>query len=143
MDERPLIGAGFQAFLDQHKLMGAQCTICGTVYMPPRPLCPRCQEIQAASIQWIELSGWGHLCAYTVIHIAPTAMIKAGYDRDHPYCSGVVQLDEGPSISAQIMGVDVLHPASIAVGTRVRVSFIERGAGDARKTCFAFEPAGQ
>ena len=37
-------------------------------------------------------------------------MIEAGYGRDNPYCSGIVKLKDGVSISAQILGVDVDHP---------------------------------
>ena len=56
------------------------------------------------------MSGEGKLLAFTTVHIAPTAMIEAGYDRKNPYCTGIVQLDEGPAISAQILGVDPTKP---------------------------------
>ena len=52
--------------------------------------------------------GGRELEAFTAVHIGLTAMIEAGYDRFNPYCSGIVKLAEGPSISAQILGVD--HP---------------------------------
>jgi uncharacterized OB-fold protein len=88
---------------------------------------------------WEELSGNGELIAFTTVHIAPTAMIAAGYGRNKPYCSGVVRLEEGPSISAQILGVDSSDPMSIKIGTRLTVEYLERGEGEDKKTFLAFQ----
>ncbi len=84
------------------------------------------------------MSGRGRLAAFTVVHIAPTAMIEAGYGRDNPYCVGIVQLDSGPAISAQILGVDATRPDAIQIGTPVQVAFVERGDGDGKRTLLAF-----
>ncbi len=135
-EKRPFTHTSFQHFLDEHKLMVARCTGCGALHLPPRPRCPHCSSTAMA---WIELSGRGRLSAYTVIHIAPTMMLEAGYGRDNPYCSGVVQLEEGPGISGQILGIDVNHPETIAIGMPVQAAFVERGEGDARKTYLAFQ----
>lgn len=134
----PLTGASLTQILNGRRLMGTRCMGCGALYLPPRPLCPHCYQ---GHMEWIELSGRGRLCAFTVIHVAPTAMIDAGYSRDNPYCSGVVQLDEGPGISAQILGIDVAHPEAIAIGQPVQATFVERGEGEARQVYLAFEPA--
>ena len=37
-------------------------------------------------------------------------MVEEGYDRNNPYCSGAVELVEGPRVVARIEGVDTLHP---------------------------------
>ncbi len=136
MSEQSFTGAAYYGFLKEHKFMGSRCPKCGSVYAPPRPLCSTCP---GAELEWVELTGTGKLVSYSVIAIAPTAMIEAGYGRDNPYCSGVVELTEGPRISAQILGVDVAHPETIAIGTPVKVAFIERGEGDAQKTVLGFE----
>ena len=86
------------------------------------------------------MSGMGRLQAYTTINIGLTAMIEAGYDRKNPYCTGIVQLDEGPVISAQIIGVDTAHPDDIAIGTELKAAFVERGEGEEAQTFLAFEP---
>jgi uncharacterized OB-fold protein len=91
-------------------------------------------------MEWIELSGQGKLAAFTIVYIAPSAMIAAGYDRKNPYCAGVVELAEGPKVSAQILGVDVLHPEQIKIGMPLKAKFVERGEGDAKRTFLAFEP---
>ena len=72
----------------------------------------------------VEMSGKGELVAFTTVHIAPTAMIEAGYGRKNPYCTGIVQLDEGPAISAQILGVDAARPQEIEIGMPLRVTFV-------------------
>jgi len=88
------------------------------------------------------MGGKGKLVAFTTVHIAPTAMIRAGYGRDNPYCVGIVQLEEGPSISAQILGVDPTQPQEIPIGIELQVAFVERGAGEEEGTTLAFEITG-
>ena len=43
-------------------------------------------------------------------------MSKRGYGRDNPYCTGIVTLEEGPRVSARILGVDGNNPQSIKTG---------------------------
>lgn len=139
MTEQPRFTAQeFHQQLAAHRLMGARCTSCGAVYVPPRPVCPECPD---AALEWVELSGEGQLAAYTVIAIAPTMMLEAGYGRKKPYCTGVVTLAEGPRVSAQILGVNVADPVSIQIGTPLKAAFVERGPEEAKKTYLAFEPA--
>lgn len=122
--------------LGEHKLIGSRCKQCNKLYFPARPMCPECHgsEMEAA-----EFSGEGKLSAFSIIHIAPTAMIQAGYDRKNPYCTAVVELVEGPRICAQLVGADLANPASIEIGKPVKATFLERGEGDARKTFLGFQ----
>jgi uncharacterized OB-fold protein len=135
MNANDFSSATFYSLLAEHKLMGTRCGSCGALYLPPRPLCAACYSDDMA---WSEFSGKGKLLAFTTIHIAPTAMIAAGYGRDNPYCTGIVQLEEGPAISAQILGVDATHPEQIAIGTPLQVAFVERGEGEEKRTYLAF-----
>ena len=132
----PFSAESFNQFLGEKKLMGSRCQSCGALHLPPRALCPVCH---GGEMQWEEMNGKGKLVAFTTIHIAPTAMIEAGYGRDKPYCAGIVQLDEGPAISAQILGVETTQPEQIAIGTPLKVTFIERGEGEERRTYLAFK----
>jgi len=116
--------------------MGSRCTSCGALHLPPRALCPACY---GGEMEWQEMSGQGKLVAFTAVYIAPTAMIEAGYGRDNPYCAGIVELEEGPAISAQILGVDPTKPEEIEIGMPLRVAFVRRGAGDEQHTFLAFE----
>ena len=137
MGEREFDAPSFYQFLGEHKLMGSRCRSCGALHVPPRPLCPACYSQE---MKWEELGGKGKLVAFTTIYIAPTAMIEAGYGRDNPYCTGIVQLDEGPAISAQILGVDPGRPEQVRIGTPLRVTFVERAEGEKRRTYLAFKP---
>lgn len=114
----------FYDFLKQRKIMGTKCKDCGKIYLPPRPLCPKCIS---SNLKWVELEGKGKLAAFTVVAVAPTHMINAGYSRDNPYVFGVVKLDSGPCICAQILNVNPKKPESIAIGSRIIVEFIWRG----------------
>ena len=67
------------------------------------------------------------------------AMIDAGYDRTKPYVAGIVELEEGPRISAQMLGVDGKQPALDWIGRPVRTSFVERGEGKDRRAYLTFE----
>jgi uncharacterized OB-fold protein len=135
VDDRPFTHHSFQQFLDEGRLMGARCEACGETFVPPRPLCPHCHDDRMA---WTPLSGQGKLAAYTTVHIGPKAMIAAGYDRNNPYCAGIVKLAEGPFVSAQIVGVDAGNPAAITIGTPLTFVSLERGAGDEQHTVLAF-----
>jgi uncharacterized OB-fold protein len=131
-----MTGEAFYQYLGEQKLMGSRCRSCGALHVPPRALCPACY---GGELDWEQIGGTGKLVAFTTVHIAPTAMIEAGYGRTNPYCTGIVQLDEGPCISAQITGVDPAAPQEIEVGTPVRVAFVQRGEGEDQRTYLAFE----
>jgi uncharacterized OB-fold protein len=127
--------AAFPRFLREHRLMGVRSAGSNTCFIPPRPLAPgqrRCD------MEWVQLNGIGTLEAFSIISIGTTAMTQEGYGRDNPYCAGVIRLTEGPVITAQILGVDVRHPETIRIGSRVTVEFVDRGDGDQRRTRLAF-----
>jgi uncharacterized OB-fold protein len=136
MSERAFTEHSFQTFLSEHKLMAAKCGACGELFVPPRPLCPTCYGEEMA---WVEVSGKGELAAFTAVYIGPNAMIEAGYDRKNPYLTGVVKLEEGPMISAQILGLDAAQPEISHIGTPLTVTFIERGEEEEKRTFLAFE----
>jgi len=138
MEQRPFSDASYNRFLGEDKLMGSRCRSCGATYVPPRPLCVKCFK---SDMEWVEMKGKGKLAAFTCITIAPPFMIAQGYGRKHPYCSGVVDLDEGGRVDARIDGVDAAHPENIKVGMPMRVKFLHREGGEIPETYLAFEPA--
>jgi uncharacterized OB-fold protein len=133
-ESRDFTSASFYEYLAEGRLMAARCNECAQVYLPPRPFCPHCRT--GKTLVWTELSGEGALAAFTVIAIAPTFMVAQGYGRENPYCTGIVALDEGPMISARILGVDASAPDSIAIGARMRLHILQ-GGGD--QPTLAFE----
>jgi hypothetical protein len=125
MKQIPFTIASFEGFLKERKLMASQCQKCNALWLPPRPICPSCMS---NNMEWAQLSGRGKLVAFTVIGVGPIPMLEAGYNRDNPYCAGIVEVEEGPRVSAQILGVDVGDPKNIKIGTPVTAEFVERGS---------------
>ncbi len=136
MKERPFSDISYEQFLTEERLMGSKCKDCKTRYVPPRPICTKCH---GSKMEWVEVKGEGRLAAFTCISVGPPAMIARGYHRKNPYCSGVVELEEGARVDALIEGVDTLKPETILVGTPLKAKFIHREAGE--KTELLFEPA--
>lgn len=134
--ERPFTAASFQAFMNEGQLMGSRNRGTGEVFAPPRPIDP---HTGSTDMEWVALSGRGTLAAFTSVYIGTSAMIDAGYDRSKPYVAGIVELEEGPRISAQIAGVDGTQPDLAWIGRAVRATFIERGEGEKRRAYLVFE----
>lgn len=132
---RPFTAAGFNQWLGEHKLMAVRCPQCAALFVPPRALCPACRR---ADLEWIELAGRGALAAFTVIYVGPSVMIAEGYTRDNPYVVGIVALDEGPKISARILGLDARRPDVRWIGARLTVEYLERAPGEQGQTVLAF-----
>ena len=137
MEKRPFSDTAFEKYLGEDKLMGSRCRQCGALFVPPRPICVKCRS---DDLVWEEMSGSGQLAAFTCISIGPSFMIAEGYNRKNPYCSGVVELDEGPRVDARIEGVDSKNPETIKVGTPLSVKFIHRQRDDRPITYLAFVP---
>ena len=128
--------ASYFAYLqDEKKLMGVRCRNCGHLSSTPRPMCPSCHS---KDVEWHQFSGKARLSTFTCISIVPVAMAKRGYGRDNPYCTGIVTLEEGPSVSARILGVDGSNPQSIKTGMALE---LDPGDIDPEDPSLAFRPA--
>jgi uncharacterized OB-fold protein len=139
MEERPFSDISYKRFLNEEKLMGSRCKECGEMSVPPRQFCVKCHS---DNMEWQQLSGEGELAAFTCIFVAPPSMAEMGYGRKNPYCTGVVQLEEGPRTVARIEGVDASKPESIKVGFPLKVDFLHAGEGDEMVTSLAFRHSG-
>lgn len=137
MEQKPFSDIAYEQFLNEEKLMGSRCKVCGTPYVPPRPICIDCH---ASDMQWVQMQGRGRLAAFTCISIPPPFMMAQGYHRKNPYCTGVVELEEGARVDARIEGVDAGKPEEIKVGMLLKVKFLHREAEEKKETDLAFEP---
>ncbi|MBI5570366.1 MAG: Zn-ribbon domain-containing OB-fold protein [Desulfomonile tiedjei] len=138
MEARPFSDTSFDRFLDEEKLMGSRCDTCGALFVPPRPLCIACG---GSEMEWVKMRGTGTLRAFTCIAVGPPAMRQEGYGRARPYCTGVVELDEGCRVVARIEDVNTNDPQTISIGMPVTVMFLHRGEGPDKTTYLAFKPA--
>lgn len=99
------------------------CDDCGRASFFPRVLCPHCH---GTSMRWQSASGLGEVYSFTVAHRAAPAFA------DHtPFTIGLVDLDEGPRIMAELD----TEPGPVRIGDRVQIRF--RGTlEDPRLFCF-------
>jgi len=102
----------FYQFAKEGKLMAAKCKKCGSLLLPPRPVCPNCLS---EDFEWVKLEGKGKLLTYTVIHVAPPQ-----FQSMTPYTVGIVKLEDGPSLPGMIRNIE---PGKIKVGMNLTVDF--------------------
>ncbi len=81
------------------------------------------------NLQWREASGKGKLYSFTVTHVA-----VEGFEDRAPYVIGLVELDEGVRIVANLAGVT---PDEVRIGMALRVTFENMPDGS---KYYAFEP---
>ena len=111
-ETRPFTIESFYKFVSEEKLMAAKCNKCGTILLPPRPLCTKCFS---TDFEWVKLSGRGKLLSYTVIHVSPPQ-----FESMAPYIVGIVKLEEGLRLPGMIRGVE---PEKIRVGMTLMADF--------------------
>lgn len=80
----------------QEELRLQRCKGCGGVYFPPRPFCPECSS---TDIEIFKASGKGRVHTFIVSQFR-----SPGFDT--PYSLAVVELDEGPRMMTNIVGVE-------------------------------------
>jgi uncharacterized OB-fold protein len=99
----------------RHELVLPYCTACRAFYYYPRPFCPQCFSWD---IEWRRTSGRGRLYTYA-IQYRPQA---PGFDAELPYVTAIVELDEGPRMMTNLVGVDP-DPDKIRCDMPVEVTF--------------------
>lgn len=137
-EEKDITIQSYLEYINSKKLMGSKCKKCGAVDVPPRKLCIKCNS---TDVEWIEMSGNGKIAAFSCISVGTTFMVEKGYSMKKPYCFSVINLDEGPMISGQLLGVDETKPDTIKIETPVKVKFIETELKGETRVDLGFEPA--
>ena len=81
------------------KLMLMRCAQCGTYRYPSRE---RCDECWSTETEWVEASGRARLHSWVVFH----QVYHPGFADRVPYNVAVVELEEGPRITSNVMDCD-------------------------------------
>ena len=137
-EEKDITIQNYLEYINSKKLMGSKCKKCGTFDVPPRKLCIKCNS---TDMEWVEMSGKGKIAAFSCIGVGTTFMVSKGYSMKKPYCFSVIQLDEGPMISGQLVGVDETKPDDIKIDTPVHTTFLETELeGGEIRVDLGFEP---
>jgi uncharacterized OB-fold protein len=96
----------------KYRMVGTKCETCGKVFFPPRSNCPKCRS--RGKMANFQFTGNGVIESFTVIRAAPE-----GFEKQAPYAVALIRLDEGTSISGQVVGgID-----EVAAGRKVRPVF--------------------
>lgn len=110
----------------EHELRLQRCASCQHWLMPPRPMCPQCQSMEA---EWVPVSGEGTISSWVTYAEAPHPAF------DSPHTVVLVELAEGPRVVSNVVGV---APEELEVGLPVRVVYDDV---DDELTLYKFERA--
>jgi uncharacterized OB-fold protein len=94
----------------RYQLIGNRCSRCGAKFFPPRQVCTECRGVEFEPYRF---SGKGELYSFTTLRQAP-----AGFESQAPYAVGMIRLDEGVMVEAQLTDV---NPEDLQVGMRVEM----------------------
>jgi uncharacterized OB-fold protein len=100
----------------QGELRIQRCNTCDRHYFYPRPSCPHCGS---GDVAWVVASGRARLHTYLINHRP-----AAGFDE--PYAIAVVELEEGPRMMTNIVGV-ANTPEALELDMPLQVTFEVRG----------------
>lgn len=90
-----------------------RCGSCGRLRYPAAIVCPECLSAEA---EWQAVSGRGKVFSFVVFHRA----YHPAWEGRVPYNVALIELDEGPILLSNVVGVD---NARLAVGLDVRIAF--------------------
>jgi uncharacterized OB-fold protein len=100
----------------RHELTLPYCTACGVFHYYPRAACPHCLS---GALEWRRVSGRGRLHTFTIVHRGPK-----DFPLGTPYVLAMVELDEGPRLMTNLVGV-AADPAAVRIGMPVEVVFMD------------------
>lgn len=95
----------------RYRLVGEECTACGNIYFPARPVC----SCGSTEFKYYKLVETGEVVTWTVIKNAPI-----GFEKYTPYVVGLIELGDGVRLLSQIVDVD---PDDVSVGMKVETCF--------------------
>lgn len=97
---------------ERYNLIGTRCKTCGKVYFPSRTVCPDCRR--KGELEEFQLSGKGKIYTYSIVYAPPKEFNKLT-----PYVIAIVELEEGPKVTAQV-DCDI---NKISIGIPVEAAF--------------------
>ncbi|MFA6490035.1 MAG: Zn-ribbon domain-containing OB-fold protein [Candidatus Micrarchaeia archaeon] len=98
---------------ERYRMEGSVCENCKTSYFPTRKLCPKCRR--KGKISTKRFCGRGKVYSYTEVATGPV-----GFELESPYVLAIVELEEGPRITAQVVGIT---EKDIKIGDSVEMIF--------------------
>jgi uncharacterized protein len=96
----------------EHAMELQRCDACGRFWYYPSPICPHCSSLE---FTWTPISGKGTVYSFSwVYRPAP------GFDDDVPYAYALVELEEGPIMSTNVVNSS---EQALSIGMPVRIHY--------------------
>lgn len=99
----------YQDKLEKGEFLGLKCHTCRTVTFPPSGICRNCN---GSDVEPVLIGGAGTLRTYTVIRVAPEGM-------EPPFIVAMAELDEGPWVLGNLIGIDPEDANTELIGKRL------------------------
>ncbi|TET73512.1 MAG: Zn-ribbon domain-containing OB-fold protein [Candidatus Aminicenantes bacterium] len=96
----------------RYRLEANKCIKCGIKFFPPRLICPECKNRE---LEKTKIAETGKIITYTIIRVPPHQFVDQA-----PYAVGIVELDDGVKLTAQIVDCDF---EDLKIGQKVRIEF--------------------
>lgn len=97
----------------RHEMRLQQCNDCGYWRYFPSPICHKCGSFDH---HWKKVSGKGKVYTYSVVYRPPSE----AFVNDVPYVYAIVELEEGPMMPTNIVGV---APERVRIDMPVTVTY--------------------
>lgn len=114
----------YQQGLNKGKFLGLRCEGCSAYTFPPQGICSDCggKELKVA-----EMKGEGTVRTFTVVRVAPEGMRP-------PYIVAMVELEEGPWITGNVVNTNPDEADMSLIGQKVKLgSQLVEGTGDSEE----------
>jgi uncharacterized OB-fold protein len=113
----------------RYRMEAKKCKKCGKIYFPPRIICSDCKS---KDFELLKLKDEGRLLTYTVIRVGPSQFVN-----QTPYAMGIVKLDEGVNLLAQIVDCE---PDQLQIGMKLKLEFRKiQQDGEAGILCYGYK----
>jgi uncharacterized protein len=117
---------------DDPHLVANECESCGALFFDRRNACANCGRRE---FRHRRLANSGVLRAFTIVHRAAPGVTV-------PYVSGIVDLDGGGVVKANVVGIDP-QPASVTLGMKLKLTTFPVGSDSegTQAVGFGYQPA--
>ncbi len=101
----------YKEALKENKLLGLRCRECGAYTVPPKKVCLECGS---EDLEVVKLSGKGVIRTFTVTRVPPEGF-------KGPYIIALIELEEGPWLMGNVVGVDPDQASMDLIGKAVKL----------------------
>lgn len=113
LPEKSAAALPFWDAANQDMLKIQHCRACDTSQFYPRDLCHACWS---RDLEWISCTGKATVFSYTICRVSP----YPGFEEDLPLVIAIVELEEGVTMTTNIVGCD---PEQVQIGMSVEAVF--------------------